>query len=322
MPGHTPAIAGVWATILLRLDADGAIDLSAIADQIAAYAAAGCDGVYSGGTAAEFHTLSGPDFRAVSSATAEAARAAGLPFQIGASHPLAPGSLERVAFAATLSPNAIQVTLPDWTPIDFATARRFLERAAELATPVPLVLYNPPHAKTVLAPDALRTLAEDLPGLIGLKCGGGDASWYRAMAPVLRRWSVFIPGHHYASGTIAGAHGAYSNMACLSPGAAVRWAAQTQRDLGAALALEARIAAFMDEAIVPILADGHPGFAIDKALATAGGWADITPRLLWPYTPVSDERIPAIRAAAQRHIPEFVERSVTDSTTENFIRAK
>lgn len=307
MVPETPAIAGVWATVLLRIAEAGTIDLSAITDQIDAYAEAGCDGVYSGGTAAEFHTLCEPDFRAVSRATAEAARAAGLPFQIGASHPLAPGSLERIAFAASLSPTAIQVTLPDWTPVDFATARRFLQRAAEVATPVPLVLYNPPHAKTVLAPDALATLAEDIPALVGLKCGGGDGAWYRAMAPVLSRWSVFIPGHHYASGIIAGAHGAYSNMACLSPRAAVRWGHETRRDPDAALALQARIAAFMDEAIAPILAAGHPGFAIDKALAAAGGWTSLTPRLLWPYTPVAEANIPSIRAAARRHIPEFAE---------------
>lgn len=298
-------IAGVWATVLLRLDAAGAIDLAAIARQVSAYAAAGCDGIYSGGTAAEFHTMSEDQFRAVSRATAEAAAAAGLPFQIGAAHPLAQGSLARIAFAATLLPTAIQVTLPDWTPLDFGSMRRFLAGAAEVAGPVPLVLYNPPHAKTVLAPDALAALAEEFPSIVGLKCGGGDATWYRAMAPVLARWSVFIPGHHYASGVAAGAHGAYSNMACLSPAAAVRWAQETRTDPAAALALEARIAAFMDEAVAPLLAAGHPGFTIDKALAAAGGWTDITPRLLWPYTAVSDAAIPAIRAAVRRHIPEF-----------------
>ena len=300
-----PAIRGVWATVLLSLDEAGTIDLTALDRQVDAYAAAGCDGVYTGGTAAEFHTMTEADFRTVSERGAAAARTAGLPLQAGAAHPLAQGSLARIAFAASLAPDAIQVTLPDWTAIDFATTRRFLHGAAEAAGAVPLVLYNPPHARTVLSPEALATIAAELPTLAGLKCGGGDAAWYAAMAPVLERLSVFIPGHHYASGVTQGAHGAYSNMACLSPGAAVRWAALTAQDPAAALDLEARIAAFMDEAVAPLLAAGHPGFAIDKALAAAGGWAGISPRLLWPYEGVCGDDVARLAEAARRHIPEF-----------------
>lgn len=300
-----PPITGVWATILLRLDDAGTIDPSAIDEEIAAYRAAGCDGVYTGGTAGEFHSLTEAGFRMTSERAADAARAAGLPFQIGASHPLAPGSLERIAFAASLAPVAIQVTLPDWTPVDLAAAQRFVSRAAEVAGGVPLVLYNPPHAKTVLTPAEILALAEAEPALAGLKCAGGDAAWYQAMAPVLARLSVFIPGHHYASGTGRGAHGAYSNMASLSPAGAVRWAALARTDPAAALELEARIAAFMQEAVAPLLAAGHPGFAIDKAMAAAGDWIDITPRLLFPYTPVADAAVARIADAARRHIPEF-----------------
>lgn len=300
-----PAFRGVWATVLLSLDPSGAIDFGALDDQIAAYAAAGCDGIYTGGTAGEFHTMSEADFRTVGERAARAARAADLPFQIGAAHPLAPGSLARIAFAATLAPDALQVTLPDWTAIDFATARRFLDGAAEAAGPVPLVLYNPPTAKTVLSPAELGLLAADMPTLVGLKCGGGDAAWYAEMAPVLARLSVFIPGHHYASGIAQGAHGAYSNMACLSPVGAVRWAALCRSDPAAALDIETRIAAFMTEAVVPLLEAGHPGFALDKALAAAGAWTSIAPRLLWPYAGVPDAAVTRIVQAARRHIPEF-----------------
>lgn len=300
-----PAIRGVWATALLALDRNGAIDLPALDGQIAAYAAAGCDGVYTGGTAGEFHTLAEADFCAVSERGAQAARAAGLPFQIGAAHPLAQGSLSRIAFAATLAPDAIQVTLPDWTPISFATALRFMQGAADAAGGVPLVLYNPPHAKTVLGPDELRVLGEEVPALVGLKCGGGDAAWYAAMAPVLARLSVFIPGHFYASGIAQGAHGAYSNMACLSPPGAVRWAALARSDPPAAMDLERRIARFMAEAVNPVLSAGYQGFAIDKAMAAAGGWTPISPRLLWPYEGVGPAAVSAIAEAARRHIPEF-----------------
>jgi len=299
-------IRGVWATVLLRIREDGSIDLDAIAEQVAAYAAAGVDGVYCNGTATEFHCQSDAEFEEVSRATASAARAAGLPFQIGAAHPLPRGALSRIALATSLGPAAIQVTLSDWTPISIDTAIRFLARCGDTAGGVPLVLYNPPHARTALDPAGFARLAEAVPQLVGIKCAGGDEAWYAAMVPVLARLSVFIPGHHHATGVLRGAHGSYSNMACLSPAAAISWDRLTRSDPDAALATEARIAAFMAEAIAPILAAGHPGYAVDKAMAAAGGWTTITPRLLWPCEGLADTDVARIGDAAGRHIPEFV----------------
>ncbi len=295
-------IRGVWATILCRLSDDGEVDLGAIGEQVTAHARAGCNGVYYGGTASEFHCQSDTQFRAIASELAEAAQRDGLPFQICAAHPLAPAGLERIAFAATLAPTAIQVTLPDWTPLDADSVSTFMARCAAVAGSVPLVLYNPPHAKTVLSPAALHGLAMDVPTLIGLKCGGGDDRWYHAMAPVLQRLSVFIPGHHYASGVAQGASGSYSNMACLSPKAAVDWA---RTDPVQALAIEARIAQFLNDAIAPLLARGLPGFVCDKAMAAAGGWTDISPAMMWPYHGATAAEVARIQAAARHHIPEF-----------------
>lgn len=306
MAGLRADIRGVWATILLRVGEDGRVDFDAIPEQVAAYAAAGVDGVYCNGTATEFHCQTDAEFEAVSRATASASRTAGLPFQIGAAHPLPQGALSRIAFAATLDPAAIQVTLPDWTPIDLATAIRFLARCAEAAGRVPLVLYNPPHARAALDPAGFARLAEAVPRLAGIKCAGGDDAWYAEMAPVLARLSVFIPGHHHATGVLRGAHGSYSNMACLDPAAAVRWDRLARSDPGPARETESRIAAFMAEAVAPILAAGHPGYAVDKAMASAGGWTSITPRLLWPCEGIADADVARIAAAARRHIPEFI----------------
>jgi dihydrodipicolinate synthase/N-acetylneuraminate lyase len=300
-------IRGVWATVLLEISPSGDILYDAIGRQIAALARAGVDGVYCNGTATEFHCQTEDQFYRVASATVSAAREAGLPVQVGASHPLALGGLGRLRIAAALAPDAIQVTLPDWTPINLSTAIRFLTTCAEEAAGIPLVLYNPPHAKTVLSPDHLQTVSAEIPSLIGLKCAGGDRAWYAAMAPVLDRLSVFIPGHHYASGVAQGAQGSYSNMACLSPAGAVRWAQQVTEDAIAACDVEKRIGTFMQEAIQPLLTAGFPGYACDKAMAAAGGWAGLSSRLLWPYEGVPDSAIERIAQAASRHLPEFLD---------------
>ena len=298
-------LRGVWATVLLDIDENGAPHLDCIGEQIAAFAAAGVDGIYCNGTATEFHCQDDATCHAVMKHTIDSARPIGLPVQLGASHPLAPGSLERIAMAAAMKPDAIQITLPDWAPVDLDAALAFLGRCAETADGCPLVLYNPPHAKTVLLPDQFTYLADAVASLIGLKCGGGDADWYAAMRPVFARWSVFIPGHHYASGVSQGAHGSYSNMACLNPKAAIDWARQCDNDPEGAFDLERRIADFMADAIAPMIASGRPGYACDKAMAVAGGWARISPRLMWPYRGAEPREVERIVHAARDHIPEF-----------------
>lgn len=302
-------IRGVWGTVLLDVSLSGNIHYDAIGRHIAAFARAGLDGVYCNGTATEFHCQTEDQFRRVAEATVVAAREARLPVQVGASHPLAQGGLNRLRIAAALAPDAIQVTLPDWTSVDLPTATRFLTACAETASGIPLVLYNPPHAKTVLSPGDLEKVAAEVPSLVGLKCAGGDRSWYAEMAPVLDRLSVFIPGHHYASGVSQGAHGSYSNMACLSPAGAVRWARQLAGDPTAAREVEKRIGRFMEEAIHPLLAAGFPGYACDKAMAAAGGWSNLSPRLLWPHKGVPGSAVTRIIEAATRHLPEFLDLS-------------
>jgi len=47
------------------------------------------------------------------------------------------------------------VVLPDWLPLTADECLAFLDRVASVAAPVPVVLYNPPHAKTQVSPELL-----------------------------------------------------------------------------------------------------------------------------------------------------------------------
>jgi dihydrodipicolinate synthase/N-acetylneuraminate lyase len=103
------------------------------------------------------------------------------------------------------------VILPDWLPLNDREALAFLTRVAATAGDVPLVLYNPPHAKTQVSPGQLAHLARAVPTLVGLKSVGGDREWFdQARESGL---SIFVPGHFLASMTPLGAHGSYSNVA-------------------------------------------------------------------------------------------------------------
>ncbi|MDE3165379.1 MAG: dihydrodipicolinate synthase family protein [Acidobacteriota bacterium] len=305
-PATQPAIRGTWGTLLLPIEPDESICWSRLGEEIDRLIAAGVDGIYSNGTAGEFHTQSEAEFDRIHDLLAGKCGAAGMAWQAGAAHMSAQISLDRVRRAASLGPSAIQVILPDWCPVSNEEALRFLARIAGAAAPAPLVLYNPPHAKRSLSPADFGMLAQDVPALAGVKVGHSGAEWcseFRRLAPGL---SLFVPGHELASGMAHGAHGAYSNVACLSPAGAVRWNRQMTSDPASALDLETRIRQFLSDSVLPFRHErgiSNPG--LDKLLAAIGGWADVGTRLRWPYSWIPEAEAIRLRSVARGRMPEL-----------------
>ncbi len=309
-PFTASEVRGTYATLLLPIAEDDSIDFPLLRDQLDFFIAAGVDGVYSNGTAGEFYTQDEAEFLSVNQCLAERCEAAGVPFQIGASFPTPQLSLNRVRLARQFRPSAIQVILPDWWPPTLEESVVFLSDAAEAADGIPLVLYNPPHAKRVLGPAALATICARVPAIIGIKTAAGDSAWYDAMEPLLGRISVFVPGHTLATGISRGAAGAYSNVACLHPRGAVAWNRLIHANLEEALALERDIQRLMNAAIVPFRdIQGHSNMALDKLLACAGGWCGITPRLRRPYLGIDPREVRAVAERARRELPFLFENS-------------
>jgi len=299
-------IRGNWATLLSPWNADDSLDCGRLAAEIDALIAMRVDGIYSNGTAGEFHAQTEAEFDWISHCLADKCNAAGMPFQIGVSHMAAQISLERLRRVVPLAPGAVQVILPDWFPVTDSEAVAFLERMAEAASGIGLVLYNPPHAKRVLTPEQVGHLAGRVPALIGLKTAGGDDVWFAAMRQHLGRLSVFVPGHLLASGVERGARGAYSNVACLNPAAAQRWTDQMRTDLTAALELEQRLRRFIAGHIVPFITEQqYCNAACDRFMALLGGWADVGAHMRWPYRSIPSAEVARICPVAREILPEF-----------------
>lgn len=300
----TAPLAGTWGSALLPIRPDESIDFSALEVQLDVLLEVGLAGVYTCGTAGEFHTLEEDEFDALSELVAQKAKSARSPFQIGASHMSGQVSLSRIRRARALSPTAIQVILPDWLPLSPVEVERALERMLDAAAPVPLVLYNPPHAKTVCGPDQLAALAKAFTGIVGVKLAGDDAFYSRlhAAAPEL---SIFAPGHELAHARHLGAVGSYSNVACMAPAGALAWERQMDEDPAGADALGARIMAFFERYVGPLKASGYSNTALDKALAAIGGWAPIGTRARWPYSSVPDDEVAVLAPLARAALPEL-----------------
>jgi dihydrodipicolinate synthase/N-acetylneuraminate lyase len=184
---------------------------------------------------------------------------------------------------------------------------RFLDLMAASADPIPLVVYNPPHAKRRLVPAEWVEIIERHPGVVGIKVADGDATWYDAMRPVLDKVSVFIPGHHLATGLSRGAKGAYSNVACLSPSGAQRWYELCLSDPAEGMKLEERIIRFISEEVMPLIdVKKLPNMGADKLLAVGGGWLPgLSTRLKWPYEGATEAEATHIGAAARVALPEL-----------------
>lgn len=298
---------GIWGAALLPVTAAGAVDFGALAEELAILCACGLAGVYSNGTAAEFHNQTEAEFDRFSQLLAEAAGKAGKPFQIGVSNSNPRLARERLQRIGALRPWAVQITLPDWWPPAEAERRRFVEGMAEAAQGIPLILYNPGHAKARLTLEEIAALCAAVPTLAGVKVGGGDDDWYGRRRALLPGLSVFVAGHTVAFGRPRGADGAYSNVACLSPEGALRYWQMIETAPEAARDLEARFGAFLAAHMMPLARAGLSDAALDKAMAAAGGWGPVGPRLLWPYSGASAEDVAVIARSARASMPELFE---------------
>jgi dihydrodipicolinate synthase/N-acetylneuraminate lyase len=147
--------------------------------------------------------------------------------------------------------------------------------------------------------------------MVGVKVGGGDENWYAMMRSEMTGLSVFVPGHHLATGLKGGAHGAYSNVAGFHPRGAQIWYESMRSAPEAALNLEGRIQDFLTRYIVPFInLQGFGNSACDKLLASIGGWTDAGTRLRWPYRWIPISEAERLRPIAHKMLPELFEPAI------------
>jgi dihydrodipicolinate synthase/N-acetylneuraminate lyase len=225
-----------------------------------------------------------------------------MPFQVGANHMSAQVSLERLNRTTQLKPSAFQIVLSDWYPLSDDETITFLSRMSEAAGSIPLVLYNPPHAKRVLGPEIYGRICRAIPRLIGIKVAPPNKEWFDAVQQQAPHLAIFVPGHHLATQHQWGAVGSYSNVACLRPAGAVRWYDLIKSDPASGIALERRIQAFLHSHIIPL---DYCNAAKDKLMGAIGGWAEVGTRLRWPYRFVPEPEAKRLQPLARESLPEL-----------------
>lgn len=296
-------ISGNWATLLLPIE-NGKINYSSLDEQIDYFIEAKVDGIYSNGTTGEFYTQSDEEYKKISKLLSRKCRLVNMPFQIGASHCHPQEQLERIKFASSLNPTAIQVILPDWFPCSTNVALTFLKEADKVSGNVPIILYNPPHAKVNLTADQLDTVFDKVEGLVGFKLPRlTDEIEATGLAT---KASVFVAGHFLATDAYRGAKGTYSNVCCLGPKAAQKWTNDCLALKPEALELEKRIQEFMTTEIAPyITEDEYSNAAVDKLMAAMGEWNTLSTEMRFPFPSIPNSDIAKKVQARNQIIPEF-----------------
>ena len=297
---------GIWGAVLLPIDQAGEIDWGALAGEVEILCRSDVAGIYTNGSAGEFHNQTDAEFGRIAETVADLAGKFDMPFQIGVSCTNPRVARTRLDMARSLGPSAIQFALPDWWPPSWDEVQRFVGGLQDVAQDMPLVIYNPPHAKVQISLEQLGVLRGIAPGLVGAKLAGGNEDWYARRRELGDGFAVFVPGHSVAFGRPLGANGSYSNVACLSPNGAVRLWDLIASDPAAAISLETCIVQFLKKNVMPLAqARGLSDPALDKLLAAAGGWGPIGPRLLWPYSFATTAEVDQISRAARRELPEL-----------------
>lgn len=296
--------AGIWGAILLPINQMNQVDWVAFSEQVDIMCASSLHGIYTNGTAAECHNQTDLEFDTLTEIVAEKALKHKKLFQLGVSHTNPRIARERLKRLTCFKPDGFQITLPDWWPPTLNEVKNFTLGMEEVANNIPLILYNPPHAKVLLSLEEIANLREQVSSLVGIKCAGGDQDWYKKSRDLLNNFSVFVPGHTIVFGKPLGANGSYSNVACLSPNGAVMIWNLIESDIDKAVEIERRVNNFMQKHIMPY-AKILSNTGLDKLLAAAGGWGPISEKLLWPYDSATPEDTKKIAEIAHRELPEL-----------------
>jgi dihydrodipicolinate synthase/N-acetylneuraminate lyase len=297
---------GIWGAILLPINYSNNIDWVAFSEQVDILCASSLNGIYTNGTAAECHNQTESEFDKLSEIVAYTASKNNKLFQLGVSHTNPRIARERLSRLTSFKPSGFQITLPDWWPPTLNEVKNFTLGMEEVAKNIPLILYNPPHAKVLLTLDEIANLRSIVHSLVGIKCAGGDQDWYEKRRNLLKNFSVFVPGHTVVYGKSLGANGSYSNVACLSPNGATMIWKLIESDIDQAIEIEKRINIFMQKYIMPY-AKTLSNTGLDKLLAAAGGWGPVSEKLLWPYDSASPEDTKKIAKIAHNDLPELFE---------------
>lgn len=215
-------LTGILPPLSMPFNDDGVLVAGALAPQIEFMVKAGVSGVVVGGSTGEGHTLS-PDEFAAAMKEAHDAIDGRIAFAAGLIVNSTREAIDRARMLDGLKVDALQVT-----PVHYlfksglaATVEHF--RAIYEATRIPILIYNV-IPWNYLSVDAMLTIMDEVPGVVGMKQSSGDLKSVSNLLLRAKPENLVLSGIDALlySAFAMGAHGAISALTCAVPGVTVK----------------------------------------------------------------------------------------------------
>jgi dihydrodipicolinate synthase/N-acetylneuraminate lyase len=303
------SLRGVWAAIPLPWDGEMHVDSGLLYELVAAYKAAGLNGVYTTGTDGEFHVLEADEFERVVAAFARAVSDVGIAGQVGVTWLHTEGVLRRIAISSAYGIDAVQVALPFWEPLNDRELLGFFEDMTKAFPEVALIHYNIFRAKRILRGTDYQKILEVSPNLVGTKQTGGDLRAFEEVVLETPTLHHFVVDPNIVPGVLYGAKGTYSAVANISSRWMVDWWTECERGDWPAATRRKLLLDRMDAEAVALLPHITAEPAWSKLYARSGIAPTIPLTVRAPYLAASEEDAVAFRGLLQRSYPELVERT-------------
>lgn len=275
-------LCGVWAPLLVPMNARGRLDTGALEVEIEHLAGTGVSGLLLDATSAPWGRLPELDAREVLDAAAGQAYAVGLAV-------VADDELLDLRAASELGASAALVHV---RPGDVAECVR-LALAAE---PSGIVLDG--RAVGAWTPPALREALDATP-ILAYVHGGADAESLEGIRDLERQIGVLVSPEIGHAAWRWGAAGTCGALVALSPGGFVDLGSRMEDDGRELAQLELRLQRFVELALAPLRRHGQTPGDLTRHLAAAGGWCP-------PLGPVDREVVAELAAHASALLPELV----------------
>lgn len=301
-------LRGVWPALIVPWTDDDQLDEHRFADEIRAYAGTGVHGIYTGGTTGEFYAQDDDTFRRTAEIACREGHAADLPVQIGCTALSSRVVRLRIAAAMAAGADGIQLAVPFWLELADVEVIDFFRAAADVAGPVPLVVYNTGRTKKKLGPDLIGELAAAVPTILGMKDTGATCDDLRAYLVAAPRLSVFGAEHDLATKMAIGGRGTYSSITGLNARLVVKLYEQTVAGrFDEARTWEELLRRYTFELLVPMVREGLWDSAVDRVQRVAGG-VDVGLRCQGPYRAATPEHVERLKSWCRANAPQLLER--------------
>lgn len=305
-------IKGLWAAVPTPWTHGGRIDERALRTNVARYAAARVDGVYTTDSDGEFYAIELDEYAALVRIFADAMRDAGLRAQVGVTWSNTAGIVDRMRIALDCGINAFHVCFPYWMPMRRDEADRFWDTLAAQVPDALWVHYNTVRGHLVLNGADYRKLKKAHPArFVGTKlCSSSvvDLADQMAGTPEVAH---FVTDFATVPAMMLGARGCCSFWVNTLPD----WT-RRMMDLALAgewieaMAMQKRFLEWENDVVAPVAGRGYLHGIIGKARGGLTDFLEDSGAVRAPYTPVPDELKRVLREGFARHLPEYQQPAV------------